>query len=135
MRRRWGVLAVAVFVLVALAMPAAGAQDVPANDVLGNIAPPLHPGNGMIDRYPISAFSLDVHVDGGLDNPDGTGIKIIQLLFVQLPWMIASWFMKIVIDLFGVALHVDLFHDALGSVANTITSVHANVLGINWLMA
>ena len=41
------------------------------SDVLGNIAPESQLGGGLVDRYPLSAYSLDYHVDVGVTELDG----------------------------------------------------------------
>ena len=53
-----------------LAWPAASAEY-RGSDLLGNIAPESQAGGGLVDRYPLSAYALDYHVDVGITDPDG----------------------------------------------------------------
>ena len=41
------------------------------SDLLGNVAPESQVGGGLADKYPLSAYALDYHVDVGVTDPDG----------------------------------------------------------------
>jgi hypothetical protein len=65
-RRRIRTFALVTLGLLLVAGPAAVAKN-RGTDVLGNISPEslLGGGGSLVDRYPLSAYSLDYHVDSG----------------------------------------------------------------------
>jgi hypothetical protein len=71
-RRRFRTFALVTLGLLLVAGPAAVAKN-RGTDVLGNISPEslLGGGGSLVDRYPLSAYSLDSHVDVGITNPGG----------------------------------------------------------------
>jgi hypothetical protein len=77
-RRRLAWVAALAFGLLLLAWPAAQAEY-RGSDLLGNISPLSQVQGGLADRYPLSAYALDYHVDAGITDPGG------------VPPMIAQW--------------------------------------------
>jgi hypothetical protein len=135
-RGRWRRLLVAVVGFFLLASPYAFAEY-RGSDVLGNIGPESQVAGGLADRYPLSAYSLDYHVDVGVTNPDGIPPMIAQWAAAQL-WNITSFLVKSVIDLFTWAFSLDLLNGsdgALGPVSQAITGLYENVIGQAWTVA
>ena len=136
MRVRWRWLLSAVVGFLLLASPLAFAAY-RGSDVLGNIGPESQVAGGLIDRYPLSAYSLDYHVDVGVTNPDGIPPMIAQWTSAQL-WNMTSFLVKSVIDLFTWAFSLDLLNGtggALGPVAHAISGLYENVIGQAWTVA
>jgi hypothetical protein len=123
-----------------LAWPAAMARNL-GTDVLGNLAPASQLGGGsLVDRYPLSAYSLDYHVDVGVTDVDGVPATIAHWAAAQL-WSLTSFLIKTVIDLFTWAFSLDLLGGtnggggALAPIADAISSIYENVLGETWMVA
>ena len=57
-------------------------------------APSRRSQGGLVDRYPLSAYALDYHVDVGVTNPDGVPPMIAQWAAAQL-WSATSFLVKI----------------------------------------
>src|SRR4051812_49431881 len=130
--RRVLILALA-FVL--LAWPAATA-DYRGSDLLGNVAPQSQVAGGLADRYPLSAFGLDYHVDVGVTDPEGIPPMIAQWAAAQL-WSATSLLVKCTIDLFTWAFSLDLLNGgdgALAPIGDAITSLYENVIGQAWMV-
>jgi hypothetical protein len=120
--------------LVLLAGPGATAEF-QGTDVLGNIGPDSGIG-GLTDKYPISYFALDYHVDAGITDMDGVPPSIAMWAAGQL-WEATRFFVSIVIDLFAWSFSLDLVNGkngALGPISDAITAIHEHVLGEAWLM-
>src|SRR3712207_9378997 len=117
MRRRaaWAVALACAF--VALAWPAARGEY-RGSDLLGNIAPESQVGGGLVDRYPLSAYALDYHVDAGITDPGGVPPMIAQWAAAQL-WSVTSFLVKSVVDLFTWAFSLDLLSGAAGALGPT----------------
>ena len=105
------------------------------SDLLGNIAPESQVGGGsLVDRYPLSAYALDYHVDVGVTDLDGVPPMIAQWAAAQL-WSLTSFLVKRVIDLFTWAFSLDLLGGspdggALGAGrARRSSSLYENVIG------
>jgi hypothetical protein len=129
-------VAAAALVLVLLAWPAAGAEY-RGSDLLGNVAPESQAGGGLVDRYPLSAYALDYHVDVGVTEPEGVPPMIAQWAASQL-WSATSFLVKTVIDLFTWAFSLDLLGGAGGALApisDAITNLYENVIGEAWMVA
>ena len=95
MRRRVSALIFFTLGLVLLAWPAASARYL-GTDVLGDLAPASQLGGGaLIDRYPLSAYSLDYHVDVGVTDMDGVPATIAHWAAAQL-WNLTSFLIKTV---------------------------------------
>jgi hypothetical protein len=136
MRRRTGVAPGLAVVLVLLAWPAAGGEY-RGSDLLGNVAPESQAGGGLVDRYPLSAYALDYHVDVGVTEPEGVPPMIAQWAASQL-WSATSFLVKSVIDLFTWAFSLDLLGGAEGALApisEAITNLYENVIGEAWMVA
>jgi hypothetical protein len=137
-RRRATALILFTLGLVLLAWPAASARYL-GTDVLGDLAPASQLGGGaLIDRYPLSAYSLDYHVDVGVTDMDGVPATIAHWAAAQL-WNLTSFLIKTVIDLFTWAFSLDLLGTsgggALAPIADAISSIYDNVLGQTWMVA
>jgi hypothetical protein len=140
MRRRIALLAGWAIGFVALAWPAASAHYL-GSDVIGNVSPESQVAGGLTDRYPLSAYSLDYHVDVGLTDPGGVAPMIAHWAAAQL-WSMTSFLVKIVIDLFTWAFSLDLLggdpntggDGALAPVSDAIASVYENVIGEAWMV-
>lgn len=136
MRARWRRLLTSVVGFFLLASPLAFAEY-RGSDVLGNIGPESQVPGGLVDRYPLSAYTLDYHVDVGVTSPDGIPPMIAQWAAAQL-WSITSFLVKSVIDLFTWAFSLDLLNGADGALApvsDAITSLYENVIGQAWTIA
>jgi hypothetical protein len=121
---------------VLLAWPSAGAEF-RGTDLVGNISPESRLAGGLVDRYPLSAYSLDYHVDVGVTDPGGVPPMIAQWAAAQL-WSITSFLAKAVVDLFTWAFSLDLLGGASGAlapIADAITSLYENVIGQAWMVA
>jgi hypothetical protein len=135
-RVRWRRLVCSVVGFFFLASPLALAEY-RGSDVLGNIGPESQVAGGLADRYPLSAYTLDYHVDVGVTNPDGIPPMIAQWAAAQL-WNITSFLVKSVIDLFTWAFSLDLLNGsdgALAPVSQAISSLYTNVIGQEWMIA
>lgn len=127
------VLAIA-FVL--LAWPGASAEY-RGSDLLGNVSPQSQVDGSLADRYPLSAYGLDYHVDVGVTEPEGVPPMIAQWAAAQL-WSATSFLVKCTIDLFTWAFSLDLLNGgdgALKPVGDAITSLYENVIGEAWMVA
>jgi hypothetical protein len=140
MRHRVVLIGASAIALVALAWPPAVAKDL-GSDVIGNISPESRLGAGaLVDRYPLSAFSLDYSTDVGITELDGVPPTIAHWAAAQI-WSLWSFLIKSMIDLFAWAFSLDLLgvepgqHGALEPVADAITSIYENVLGEAWMAA
>jgi hypothetical protein len=138
-KRRVPAIALWTIGFLVMAWPAALARNL-GTDVLGNLAPASQLGGGaLIDRYPLSAYSLDYHVDAGVTNVDGVPATIAHWAAAQL-WSLTSFLIKTVIDLFTWAFSLDLLGGtsgggALAPIADAISSIYENVLGETWMVA
>src|SRR4051794_7922301 len=135
MRRRtaWALGLAAVLVL--LAWPAAMA-DYRGSDLLGNVSPQSQVAGGLMDRYPLSAYALDYHVNVGVTDPGGVPAMIAQWAAAQL-WSLSSFLVKTVVDLFTWAFSLDLLGGASGAlspIAQAITNLYDNVIGQAWMV-
>ena len=134
-RRRWWRLAFGTLGFVALAGPPVLA-DYRGSDLLTNVGPASQAGGGLVDRYPLSAYALDYHVDVGVTNPEGIPPMIAQWAAAQL-WNVTSFLVKCVIDLLTWAFSLDLLGGADGALApisQAITSLYQNVIGQAWMV-
>ena len=133
-RLRWLLSSVVGFFFLAAPLALA---EYRGSDVLGNIGPESQVPGGLVDRYPLSAYALDYHVDVGVTNPDGVPPMIAQWAAAQL-WNMTSFLVKSVIDLFTWAFSLDLLNGpggALGPVSHAISSLYENVIGQAWTVA
>jgi type II secretory pathway pseudopilin PulG len=111
------------------------------SDLFGNVAPNGGVG-GLADRYPLSAYTLDYHVDGpsagfgGISTGDVPQM-ISQWLTSQI-WAVLVWILKLVIDLFAWAFTLDLIngqHGALTPVGDAVRGIYQGVFGNTWVVA
>jgi hypothetical protein len=131
--RRIVLLAIA---LTLLAWPPAAGRYL-GSDLVGNVSPESRLGGGLADRYPLSAYSLDYHVDVGVTDMDGVPPTIAHWAAAQL-WNASSFLVKAVIDLFSWAFSLDLLNGdngALAPVADAISSIYEHVIGEAWMVA
>src|SRR5262245_54866842 len=138
-RRAWRRLAWVGAWAVGLVMVAGPAAlgEYRGSDVLGNIGPESQVAGGLVDKYPLSAYALDYHVDVGVTNPDGIPPMIAQWAAAQL-WSATSFLLKSTIDLLTWAFSLDLLNGAGGALApvsSAITSLYENVIGQSWMVA
>lgn len=140
MKRRLAFVVGIALALTLLAWPAAQA-DYLGSDLVGNISPESQTPGGLVDRYPLSAYSLDYHVDAGVTDPGGVPPMIAQWAAAQI-WSLSSFLVKTVIDLFTWAFSLDLLAGdpgragggALAPVGEAIASVYENVIGEAWMV-
>ncbi|MGH2970392.1 MAG: type IV secretion system protein [Solirubrobacteraceae bacterium] len=121
--------------LLLLAWPAAIGKY-RGSDLLDNVSPESQAGGGLADRYPLSAYALDYHVDVGVTEPEGVPPMIAQWAAAQL-WSATSLLVKATIDLFTWAFSLDLLGGATGAlapIAEAITSLYENVIGEAWMV-
>jgi hypothetical protein len=126
----------AALVWVAVAWPAASAEF-RGTDLVSNISPESQSAGGLVDRFPLSAYSLDYHVDVGVTDPGGVPPMIAQWAAAQI-WSVTSFLVKTVVDLFTWAFSLDLLggsQGVLAPIANAITSLYENVIGEAWMVA
>jgi TrbL/VirB6 plasmid conjugal transfer protein len=135
-------LAAATVGFVLMAWPPAGAKY-RGTDVLGNLSPEsLLGGGSLANRYPLSAYGLDYHVDVGVTDLDGVPPTIAHWAAAQL-WSLTAFLVKIVIDLFTWAFSLDLLagdpnragDGALAPVSDAIASLYEHVIGETWMAA
>jgi hypothetical protein len=122
--------------LLLLAWPPATGRYL-GSDLVGNVSPESRTGGGLAERHPLSAYSLDYHVDVGVTDMDGVPPTIAHWAAAQL-WNATSFLVKAVIDLFTWAFSLDLLSGAQGAlapVADAITSLYENVIGEAWMVA
>ena len=104
--------------------------------MLGNIGPSSQVQDGLADKYPLSAYALDYHVEAGVTDPEGVPPMIAQWASAQL-WNATSLLVKCTIDLFTWAFSLDLLNGANGAlapIAHAITSLYENVIGEAWMV-
>jgi hypothetical protein len=97
---------------------------------------PDSPNGGLMDRYPLDRYRLDVHIDGGLDNIGGNVAQVVAT-FTSLLWMATSWAVWLAISLFGWAFNLNLLtgpSGALGPVGQAVGAFHTDVLGNPWVI-
>jgi hypothetical protein len=136
MRRRLALALGATLAWLGLAWPGASAEF-RGTDLVGNIAPESQLTGGLVDRYPLSAYSLDYHVDVGVTDPGGVPAMIAQWAAAQI-WSVTSFLVKSVVDLFTWAFSLELLGGAQGvlaPIADAITSLYENVIGEAWMVA
>ncbi len=141
MRRRLALLIGTAVGLTLLAWPAAQA-DYLGSDLVGNVSPQSQLAGGLVDRYPLSAYSLDYHVDVGVTDPEGVPPMIAQWAAAQI-WSVTSFLVKAVIDLFTWAFSLDLLagdpnrsgDGALAPIGEAIANIYENVIGEAWMVA
>ena len=107
---RWPLIAAATAVLLTLTAGLALAEY-QGSDVLGNVSPESATGGGFADRYPLSNYALDYHVDGpsitgGVGDP---GPMFSQWLAAQT-WDVIRFANRTAIDLFAWAHSLDLIN-------------------------
>jgi hypothetical protein len=101
-------------------------------DVFSNTA--LAPGNsvgGLADKYPLSAFNLDTHIDTGTLGVSAVPETVASWFASQL-WSIAVLLVKGVTQLFSFAFGLKLLtgaHGALAPVADAVHSLYDSVFG------
>src|ERR1044072_334426 len=120
-------------------------------DILSNISPQSQLNGGLIDKYPLSAFSLDYHVEGPevtdtdlgpIDVPTGISTGDIPSLILQvlasIIWAITSFFVHLTIVLFSWAFSLDLLNGQNGAMApigRAIKNLYSGSLGTEWFIA
>ena len=141
MKRRLALVVPLALGLMALAWPAA-LGEYRGSDLLANVSPESRVAGGLVDRYPLSAYSLDYRVDVDSADLDAVTPTIAQWAAAQL-WSVTSFLVKAVIDLFTWAFSLDLLNGdparpddgALAPVGDAVTSIYENVIGQAWMVA
>lgn len=106
------------------------------SDLMDNIGPG-EAFDGMADKYPLSHYALDYHVDAGVTDSGGIPALITQWAAAQL-WAVLVFALRMIIDTFAWAFSLDLIggaHGALGPVARSVRSSYESLGGSEWLMA
>jgi hypothetical protein len=120
--------------LIALSWAPASAEYL-GTDLWSNLSPETQLG-GLSEKYPISHFQLDTHIDGGLDNLGGY-VSMGMQFFTGLFWAIAVMGLKLAILLFSWAFSLDFLtgpEGALSPIGQGIRHLHGAVLGNNWMV-
>jgi hypothetical protein len=120
--RRW--LAALSASLFALLVPAVAQAKYRGTDVFGNLFPGGGDG-GLADKYPLSYYTLDYHVAGphigvpvvGGGSSAGDIPATIAQFLASMLFMVTSWAMNLVINIFDWAFSVDLLNGAHGALA------------------
>lgn len=129
-RLKW--VGIFTLVFVVLAAPVAQSSYL-GSDAFGNgvVGPDVH---GLMDKYPLSAYALDYHVDTSILPGESWAANFTQWIAATL-WLAVAALMKLVIILFGWAFSLDLLHGphgALVPVADAIGEIHNRILGETW---
>jgi hypothetical protein len=82
-------------------------------DLWSNLAINQH-GGSAFDRYPLSYFQLDYHVDVGITNTDGVPPMIAQFTSSML-FMASTWLMRTTISIFDWAFNLDVVNGTNGA--------------------
>lgn len=121
MTRRYFGAALGLGVVLAIACASVADAKFRGTDLWNNLMPAG--GGSLINRYPLSSYQLDVHVD----SPVGFGGISTSNLFASIGQFLAStmWFfgvlfMRLIIVVFQWAFNVDLINGTLGQ-ASTIS--------------
>jgi hypothetical protein len=138
-RDRLVAVVAATVAIVLVTVQAAGAKY-RGTDVLGNLSPESLLGDGsLVDRYPLSAYALDHHVDVGVTELSGVPPTIAHWAAAQL-WSLTAFLVRTVIDVFTWAFSLDLLgatsghgQGAIGPVSAAVSSLYENVIGEAWL--
>jgi hypothetical protein len=136
-RQRWPYALAAAVVAFAI-ITAVAFAEYQGSDMLGNISPESATGGGFADKYPLSNYALDYHVDGpsltgGVGDP---GPMFSQWLTSQT-WDVVRFFNRLAIDGFAWAHSLDLMNGPQGAmrpINQAIQNLHENVLGTWWFM-
>lgn len=136
---RWRLwLALGAGLILSLFSGAVALGDNRGTDVFQNIAPKSDLG-GSIDRYPLSAYGLDYHVDP-IDvnlgfNADVGNIPAWTMQFLtKMGALVLLWAVRLVIEFFSWAFSVDLLTDkVLEPLGQAVQQLHNGPLGGQWL--
>jgi hypothetical protein len=133
--------AVVATVSLTLAAPTAALAEYRGTDIWGNIAPTDH-AVGLADKYPLSFYGLDYHVDGPSVGLGGIGTGDVPAMIAQfiasLLFQITVWLTNVVLDIFDWAFSVDLINGPSGAlipIGNATQNLYANTLGPTFLVA
>lgn len=142
-RRRLLLAAGLALLLLGLAAPFAGADD-----VYGSIGPaPQIPAGGWFGRYPIASYQLDQYFPalsvGVFSGVDTSGLLPMVAYFIaQVLWLITAFVSNAVITLFALAYSLDLVNGngspgsgALAPVSQAIQNIYSGAFGKPWLIA
>lgn len=131
-------------VLVALAHPPAGAQS--GGDVFQSTGPPSQVGGDTLaNRYPMSHYALDLHIDkidisAAPDIPDVPKLMLFGL--TDLIWQVTAFGMWLAIQLFTFAFSLDLLNGssatngqgALEPVSDAVHNIYNSTFGEPFLV-
>jgi hypothetical protein len=108
-------LALGLGLVLALVCTSVASAKFRGTDLWDNLMPA---GGGLVDRYPLSHYELDVHVDTSLTGMSvGNFFGIIGQFLAWAIWFIGVLFMRLVIVIFQWAFNVDLISGTLGQAA------------------
>jgi hypothetical protein len=133
-KRRVVLVCALTVALIALSWAPASAEYL-GTDLWSNLSPETQLG-GLSEKYPISHFQLDTHIDGGFDNLGGY-VSMGMQFFTSLFWAGAVMLLKLAILLFSWAFSLDFLtgpDGALSPVGQGIRHLHNVVLGDNWMI-
>lgn len=136
---RWRLwLALGAGLILSLFSGAVALGENQGTDVFQNIAPKSDLG-GSIDRYPLSAYGLDYHVDP-IDvnlgfNADVGDVPAWTMQFMtKIGALLLLWAVRLVIEFFSWAFSVDLLTDkVLEPLSQVVQQLHNGPLGGQWL--
>jgi hypothetical protein len=119
--RRSLVTALGLAVVLAIACTSVASAKYRGTDLWDNLMP--SGGGGLVDRYPLSHYELDVHVDSPLSTGGlsvGNLFAVIGQFFAWAVVFIGVLFMRMVVVIFRWAFDADLVSSTLGP-ASTIS--------------
>jgi hypothetical protein len=143
MNRRRLVVACAMTIVLLAGLVGVAHAKYRGSDLLGNVLPQSQlPSNSLIDRYPISAYGLDFHIDTGTAGLDVTSWPAVagQFLVAEL-FAITAMVMTVMIRVFLWAFSLDLVNgngragsSALEPVTMAMQNLHDGALGHWWIV-
>lgn len=92
---------------------AAAKAEYRGTDLWSNLALGDH-GSNAFDKYPLSYFQLDYHVDVGITNPAGVAPMIAQF-FAGMLFLAETWLMRTTISIFDWAFNLDIIGGSGGA--------------------
>lgn len=138
---RWGataaILVAALTILLTAAHTPASARYL-GSDMMGNTIPSTGLG-GLTEKYPLSAYRLDYHVDGpsvGITGVSAGDVpELISQWLANAVWGLTAFLATLAIHLFAWAFSLDLLngqHGALQPVGDAVRNIYNNVT-VGWL--
>jgi hypothetical protein len=110
---------------------AAAFAEFRGTDLWSNIAPDSGVG-GLVDRYPISHYQLDYHVDGGLSGlTSGDAFLGVFQALCSFWFLVLTWMMRMVVSAFNWAFTVDFIggpHGMIGPVGAATQHLYSTTI-------